>query len=148
MEKSEIAALIENAEKLHGHLGPFLVIGVKMSLFAMKNLKVKNGDNLVVKAKLRAKTPYTCILDGIQATTSCTFGNRKLSLEETDSSEIIVKFVLKNNGKQATIQLRQEIVEYLNREMRPLKISDLELRKLAWRVAETPEEKLFTFETQ
>ena len=148
MEKGEIAALIENAEKLHGHLGPFLVIGVKMSLFAMKNLKVKSGDNLVVKAKLRAKNPYTCILDGIQATTSCTFGNRKLSLEETDSSEIIVKFVLKNNGRQATIQLRQEIVEYLNREMRPLKISDLELRKLAWKIAETPEEKLFTFETQ
>lgn len=38
MINTDLTKLIEKAADFHGHLGPFLVIGVKMGKFAKTNL--------------------------------------------------------------------------------------------------------------
>lgn len=54
-ETKEIPLLIENAAKLHGHLGPFLVIGVRMGDLAKRHLEV--DDKSSRRLEVSIKTP-------------------------------------------------------------------------------------------
>jgi hypothetical protein len=55
--------VLEKAVKFHGHLGPFLVLGLKMSLRAKQLL----GDT-VKKCEVETvdRKPYLCTVDGIK----------------------------------------------------------------------------------
>jgi len=55
--------LLEKAVRLHGHLGPFLVLGLKMSLRAKKILGRKPSRCEI--ATISSK-PYLCTVDGIK----------------------------------------------------------------------------------
>jgi len=56
--------LLNKAVNLHGHLGPFLVLGLKMGLQAEKLLGEKP-----VKCEIETvnRKPFLCVLDGIRA---------------------------------------------------------------------------------
>jgi len=56
--------LLDNAVNLHGHLGPFLVLGLRMGLQAEKLLGEKP-----VKCEIETvnRKPFLCVLDGIRA---------------------------------------------------------------------------------
>jgi len=56
--------LLEGAVRLHGHLGPFLVIGLKMSLLAEK---VLGGKPTRCEVKVVKRKPRLCAVDGIKA---------------------------------------------------------------------------------
>jgi formylmethanofuran dehydrogenase subunit E len=70
--------LLENAVKLHGHLGPFLVLGLKMSLRAERILGGK-PEKCVVKT-INSK-PFLCVLDGIKVR----IGNDSVTVREGKS---------------------------------------------------------------
>jgi hypothetical protein len=55
--------LLEKAVKLHGHLGPFLVLGLKMGLKA-KEILGEKLERCTVKTVKRK--PYLCAVDGIK----------------------------------------------------------------------------------
>ncbi|HLE75547.1 MAG TPA: FmdE family protein, partial [Candidatus Bathyarchaeia archaeon] len=42
--QKELKLAIDNAQKLHGHLGPFLVLGVRMGIIAKKALSVSDDQ--------------------------------------------------------------------------------------------------------
>jgi len=113
-ENSDLAPEIRNAEKLHGHLGPFLVIGVRMGILAKKilNKNALESNKLRVTAKLPLLTPFSCILDGIQATTQCTIGNQKLRIENSQA-QIIAFFELENSGNGLSIHVDPQIIDEL-----------------------------------
>nr|MDO8080105.1 formylmethanofuran dehydrogenase subunit E family protein [Candidatus Freyarchaeota archaeon] len=73
--------LLKRAVDFHGHLGPFLVLGLMMSKTAYRFLKQIS----VVKVKTRFEPPRSCVLDGVQVATKCTLGNTKLSFVESQS---------------------------------------------------------------
>lgn len=60
--------LLEKAVKLHGHLGPFLVLGLKMSLKAREILGEKPERCTVRTVK---RKPYLCAVDGIKTIMEC-----------------------------------------------------------------------------
>jgi len=112
-EEEKLKIAIKDAEKLHGHLGPFLVIGVRMGKIAERILNTNIGENkLQVTAKIPLLTPLSCILDGIQATTKCTIGNQKLRMENSQK-EITVRFELQNSDKTTKVSVNPKIVEEL-----------------------------------
>jgi len=94
-EKEKLSLTIKKAEELHGHLGPFLVIGVRIGETAKRMLEVESNEKLRATVKIPLKTPFSCILDGIQSTTQCTVGNQKLKIENSQR-EITVQFKLEN----------------------------------------------------
>jgi hypothetical protein len=55
--------LLEKAVRLHGHLGPFLVLGLKMSLRAKEILGEKPEWCTVETVNCK---PYLCAVDGIK----------------------------------------------------------------------------------
>jgi formylmethanofuran dehydrogenase subunit E len=126
---------------LHGHLGPFLVIGVRTGILAKRALDTNAEENsgLRVTAKLPLSTPFSCVLDGIQATTQCTIGNQRLSIENSPS-KIEVSFQHKNQGELLKIGVNPEVID--NLKIRFSEGASNEV--LAWEIASMPDIHLFT----
>jgi len=92
-------AILQTATDLHGHFGPFLTLGVRMSLLGLQKLGVKSGDpRLHATVMLKYAAPISCILDGVQATTKCTVGNTRLTWKE--SSQISIIFSLEGSKQR------------------------------------------------
>jgi len=138
-DSEKLKTAIYNAQKLHGHLGPFLVIGVRMGKLAETNLNINVTENskLEVSAKVPLVTPFSCILDGIQTTTQCTVGNQRLKMENSQK-EIAADFKLPDNTM--TVSVNQQVVDELMS-----KISEgASNEELAWEIASMSENRLFT----
>jgi formylmethanofuran dehydrogenase subunit E len=143
-EEKKLELAIKNAEKLHGHLGPFLVIGVRMGTIAQKNLNTNTTENkLQANAKIPLSPPFSCVLDGIQATTKCTIGNQKLRMKNS-KKEITARFELQNSDKTMKISVNPKMVEELMNKLSE-GVSD---KELALEIAHMPESQLFTIEEQ
>jgi hypothetical protein len=72
------------AKKFHGHLGPYLVIGMRMGgIFCATWGDRPFGFRIHTTAGW--KPPPSCILDGLQISTPCTIGNSMLKVQEGDS---------------------------------------------------------------
>ena len=142
--QKELGLMIDNAQKLHGHLGPFLVIGVRMGMIAKKILSVSDDQCGFLKANVKVPLfpPFSCLLDGIQASTSCTVGNQRLTIE--NSEEICVNFAKQNAGRTVKITLKPEVAEELKKKLAKGSLTE----KFALRLAHTPENQLFNVETQ
>ncbi len=56
--------LLKKAVKLHGHLGPFLVLGLKMGLLAEE---LSGGKIQSYEVEAIEKKPYLCVVDGLKA---------------------------------------------------------------------------------
>jgi formylmethanofuran dehydrogenase subunit E len=142
--EEELKAMIDNAQKLHGHLGPFLVIGVRMGMIAKKALSVSDDQCGLLKASVKVPLfpPFSCLLDGIQASTSCTVGNQRLTIE--NSEEICVNFAKQNASRTVKITLKPEVAEELEKKLAKGSLNE----KFALELAHTPENQLFNLETQ
>ena len=142
--QKELGLMIENAQKLHGHLGPFLVIGVRMGIIARKALCVADDQRTSLRANVKVPLfpPFSCLLDGIQASTSCTVGNQRLTIE--NSEEICVSFAKQNAGRTVKITLKPKVVQELKKKISGCSLTE----KFALELAHMPENQLFNVKTQ
>jgi formylmethanofuran dehydrogenase subunit E len=141
----ELTSLIKKAADFHGHLGPFLVIGVRMGSLAKKilNANVEENNKFRVTARLPLLTPFSCIIDGIQATTQCTVGNQKLRIENSQA-KIIVYFEQKNSHNALRIHVNPKIIK----ELKDRYSEGASNEELAREIASIPESQLFVIEKQ
>ena len=93
--------LLENAVRLHGHLGPFLVLGLKMSLEAERILGEKPVKCEVSTMNSR---PFVCVLDGIKTV----IGSDAAVVREDNG--LSAKFT-QTNGKEVIIRVKKALVE-------------------------------------
>lgn len=140
--EEELRSAIEKAESLHGHLGPFLVIGVRMGILAKKVLDDGKDWNPEVVARVPLTVPFTCVLDGIQSSTRCTVGNQRLRVESSDKG-ICATFRRRDmTGRRLNVTAKHGIVDYLTREIS----KDARNEELAWKIARMQESELFKME--
>jgi formylmethanofuran dehydrogenase subunit E len=137
--QEELGLMIDNARKLHGHLGPFLVIGVRMGMIAKKALNVADDQctSLEANVKVPLFPPFSCLLDGIQTSTTCTVGNQRLAIE--NSEEICVSFAKQNAAGTVKITLTPKIAEELKRKLS----EDALTEEFALKIARLPENQVF-----
>ncbi len=139
----QLDAFMKKAVEFHGHLGPFLVLGVRMSLIGLRELGVQgNHERLRVTATLKNRTPFSCILDGIQVVTKCTMGNKRLRLKN-NPSQIVAKFEIRNEGREVNVMVRPATFEDLKTHLLAKDTSPDAIKTLAKAVASMPEEQLF-----
>ena len=138
-EPNELTALIEYGRKLHGHVGPFLVIGLKMGAAAKKALNVSDADCTLLTAEVAVPLhpPFSCLLDGIQVSTTCTIGNQRLQVK--NSKTIQATFRSEKDAKAVKITLTQHLSEQLEQKQKQDKLEEA----FAWELAELPENQLF-----
>lgn len=110
MEKAgQSEEYLARAIEFHGHLGPYLVLGLRAGLYANQEL---GKDPMETEAIIKTKTspPESCFADGVQFSTGCTFGKGNILLETGEGLQVTFK---KNNNK-LTLKLRKEIIEEMN----------------------------------
>ena len=131
---ADLDGMIERGTQLHGHLGPFLVAGIRMGLLALDLLNSTGYFGIRAVSETGDKTPLSCLTDGVQIGSGCTAG--KGNLVVTDSCRPRVHFET-DSGDKVTITLRPESLEdFRNGEL----ISE------SRRTAARPLEELFTWE--
>ncbi|MDD1777986.1 MAG: formylmethanofuran dehydrogenase subunit E family protein [Candidatus Helarchaeota archaeon] len=96
--------------EFHGHLGPYLIIGLRMGELSNELLGKETGagsGHLLKKAiiKTAMKPPMSCIIDGIQYISGCTLGKGNIEVIESQKPE--ATFVM--NEKKLTISLKLQI---------------------------------------
>jgi len=115
LSTEDFACLLEKAGDFHGHLGPFLVVGVRAGLRGLRELQARK-ENLDVSAKARLtySVPYSCILDGIQVATGCTIGNTRLTYEDSSNPMILFR---NKAGRAVAVSILPEAAAMADEEL-------------------------------
>ena len=98
-----------DAAAFHGHEGPFLIVGYRAGKFAVDILKPETEFDLEADVYIPFKTPFSCILDGLQCSTKCTWGKRNIRCY--DNGELTIKIKNKKTEREIIMKLREEYVK-------------------------------------
>ena len=141
---TEQQAIIEFARQLHGHVGPYLVIGLRMGDEAKKTLNISNTELEHLRAEVAVPLfpPFSCLLDGIQVSTTCTIGNQRLQFK--NSKTVQATFMVEESGKIIKIVLTKPFKAVLEEKKKQDKLNEA----YAWELAQVPESQLFKITTQ
>ena len=118
---------LKEAIKFHGHLGPYLILGILAGEAALKKLKCKKYFGLDVKVWGANKKPKSCLIDGLQLSTGATYG--KSNIQKLNGFIIKIKFHNRINNKIITLKLKDSMVKRL-KAAKTHKDSELLARKL------------------
>lgn len=100
----------EETVRFHGHSGPFLAIGYRVGQVACERLEPKGLMDISCIVKIPIKTPFNCIVDGIQCSTNCTFGKGNIELKPSEGDiEILFR---DKTGRKIKMKVLPEIIEY------------------------------------
>jgi len=127
---------VERGVWLHGHLGPFLVCGIRMGLLALGLLGSPGYFGITATSETGYETPLSCLTDGVQIGSGCTVG--KGNLRVVDAGRPRVRFETET-GKRLTIELRPEMLE---------EFRNGDLKEESARAKVRPLEELFTWKLE
>jgi formylmethanofuran dehydrogenase subunit E len=96
--------LLQAAGRFHGHIGPFLAVGLRMGQVANERLGRAPMDMKAV-VWVEGRPPRSCVVDGIQYATGCTTGKGTIAIE-TDASRIAARFTARTGGVVITLRDR------------------------------------------
>ncbi len=103
IRSGDLEGLLRQAEAIHGHLCPFVSLGVKAGQYAMKHLDTGSTGMEEVVAIVECNN---CFTDGIQVVTGCTFGNNALIFRDLGKTAVTV--ALRGNGRGVRLVVRPE----------------------------------------
>lgn len=80
IQRNDLEGVLRIAKEFHGHVCPYLALGIRVSVIAMGELGVNRmGFNESVDEEILAIVETnSCFTDGVQVATGCTFGNNSL----------------------------------------------------------------------
>ena len=126
-------------KRMHGHVGPWNVLGWRIGQTALRELDTKWGlHELDIICYVPIKTPYSCMADGLVIGTGNTIGRLDLRLAEVVSLDLIQVCIHRKDGtgpilifkpRRAYLQNidapKPEELEKLSRECSTMKESDI-----------------------
>ena len=130
--------LIKRTEEFHGHVGPFIVAGLKMGLLALEKLNAEKYSGMKVVVETGTTPPISCIVDGIQVSTGCTLG--KGNIEVLSNNKPTAIFTKKGDNQQIKIMLKDKWLQEI------ANVSEESMQELAEKVLKTSPEELFEVE--
>lgn len=118
---------LKQGAEFHGHLGPYLVLGILAGEAVLKKLNAKKYFGLDVKISGAAKKPKSCLIDGLQLSTGATYG--KSNIHKLNGRVIQIICRNRTNHKKVIIGIKSNIIKKLN-ETKTHRDSELLARKL------------------
>jgi formylmethanofuran dehydrogenase subunit E len=110
--KFKSSKILKSAVDFHGHLGPYLILGILMGDLAIKRLKCKKHFGIKAMIKGAINKPKSCLIDGIQISTGCTYG--KGNIQKIKGDAIGAVFHNLRNNKKIKIFLNEDLIGRLN----------------------------------
>ncbi len=130
---TDLEALVARGTLLHGHLGPFLVAGIRMGLLALQLLDHPGYFGIRAESAAGSVTPQSCLNDGVQIGSGCTIGKGNLTIVGSDAPRVAFRT---EQGGQVEITLRPDVVATFPAG---------DIRDASERVRTLPLEALFTW---
>ncbi len=105
----DFEALLNESVKIHGHLCPGQVLGVKMSMLGLKNIgieepKGKDRKNIIVFVEMDR-----CATDAVQSVTGCSLGHRTMKF--MDYGKMAATFVNLKTGRAVRVVAKEDARE-------------------------------------
>lgn len=94
--------------ELHGHLGIYSLLGVKMGILALEQFPGSESE-LQITSHAGSKPPLSCLNDGLQVATGATLGHGTIRLSE--SSAPVAEAHFERDKRTVCIALKSEIAE-------------------------------------
>jgi len=99
--------LLEESLKIHGHLCPGQVLGVRMSILGLKAVEIedprgRDSKNLLVFVELDR-----CATDAIQSVTGCSLGHRTMKF--MDYGKLAATFLNLKTGRAVRVIAKEEL---------------------------------------
>jgi len=98
--------LLVESVKIHGHLCPGQVLGVRMSLFGLRKIGIKDPKGRDKKNLMVFVEIDRCATDAIQSVTGCSAGKRTLKL--LDYGKMAATFVNLKTGNAVRVLAKEE----------------------------------------
>ena len=102
---------LQEGIRFHGHLGPYLVLGILAGEMALRRLKAKKFFGLKVTVWGATQRPKSCLIDGLQLSTGATYGKGNISKIPARNIRIRVQDL--KSKKQIAIVFHDAIVKQL-----------------------------------
>jgi formylmethanofuran dehydrogenase subunit E len=80
--------MVRSAVKFHGHLGPFLILGLRMGLVAVRTLCPRRLTDLSAFVWSSRSPPQSCVIDGIQFSSGCTLGKGNIRVRSSRTLQV------------------------------------------------------------
>jgi len=133
---------LKKAADFHGHLGPFVMLGIRLGLAGLRETGARNGkSNLHVTVTLENRIPLSCAVDGIQVVTGCTIGNKRLKIRRGES--LTATFQIEG-AESVRVIVNKAAFNDLKRRVLSQRLTQDELHKAAFEIASMSEECLLT----
>lgn len=104
---------LKKAIDFHGHLGPYLVLGILAGESALKKIKCKKYFGLEIKIWGANKKPKSCFIDGLQLSTGATYG--KGNIKKLNGSLIKIEFKNYFTGKKLILKFKNKLIKQLEK---------------------------------
>jgi len=101
--------LVEWAVKFHGHLGPYLILGLRAGLLGVKHLG-KSYFELKAVVETGTSPPRSCFIDGIQFASGCTLGKGNIEVKVSNN----VSVVFMKDERRMRLAVRDSVLRVLD----------------------------------
>lgn len=101
--------------ELHGHLGIYATIGVKMGIRAREYFNI-GVDDILVTTYAGHKPPVSCMNDGLQVGTGASVGHGLITVAENDPPRPEARFTFKD--KTVRLALKPEYADRIRRDVK------------------------------
>jgi formylmethanofuran dehydrogenase subunit E len=125
--------LVKGVVEFHGHLGPFLILGVKAGLLA-NSLLGKDCFKTTAIVTTDPSPPNSCFVDGIQFVTGCTMGKGNIKLRRSKNTSVLFL----KEGKKLRLKLKDKVLASIKEVS-----SEDESEKLSLKLLNSPVSELF-----
>ncbi|MHC1742073.1 MAG: FmdE family protein [Syntrophobacteraceae bacterium] len=98
--------LLEESAKIHGHLCPGQVLGVRMALFGLGAIGIQDPKGKDRKKLYLVVEIDRCATDALQSVTGCSLGHRTMKF--MDYGKMAATFVNLESGKAVRVVAREE----------------------------------------
>ncbi|MFH1889062.1 MAG: formylmethanofuran dehydrogenase subunit E family protein [Candidatus Omnitrophota bacterium] len=103
---------LKEAERFHGHLGPYLVLGLLAGEMALKKLGCRKYFGLNARIWGAVRKPKSCLIDGLQLSAGTTYG--KGNIVKLNGSGIKIEFCNSVNHRTVALSLKDNIIRMLD----------------------------------
>jgi len=137
--------LMHRARQFHGHLGAWLVLGLRAGEYGVKRLEAEKWFGLRVLVECQTRPPERCLVDGLQLSTGCTYGKGNIELQPLpEGAHYAARLILtRNDGRSLVLTVPPQVRQIFEEWNRTLTEEQVFAAVLG-----APSDTLFTVETE
>ncbi len=106
MNKMNFETLLDESVRIHGHLCPGQVLGVKMSMLGLREIGIADPKGKDRKCIIVFVEMDRCATDAVQSVTGCSLGHRTMKF--IDYGKMAATFVNLRTGKAVRVIAKEE----------------------------------------